>query len=287
MAIFATDLGFPEGPVLLDDGCFLCVEMSPETGHVSHLSADGKVKRVLAKTGRPNGLALDKYGNIWVAETEQRALLKMALDGQYEVFADRWGEGRFMFPNDVAVGPDGAIYMTDSGILEEDLAPGGEVNPDWYTMPFDGKIFRIDPDTRDVTCLCQGIQFANGLAFSPAGKLYANETLSGEIFEITPGGERIFFGNVVEEVRAPDEMKGPDGMKFAADGSSYHCVFGQGDVTVLGPDGRVAARHPVKGAYPTNLVFGNSGEIYVTEMETGSIQCLEVGVEGLPLCGQN
>ena len=193
-----------------------------------------------------------------------------------------------MFPNDVAVGPDGAIYMTDSGVLEDDIAPGGVPSRDWLSLTFDGKVFRIDPVTGAVTCLTRGLQFTNGLAFSPDEALFINETLTGNVYRLAPDGGRILFGNVVAEPRAPDEFKGPDGMKFAADGRLFCCVFGQGDVTVLDSTGKLDTRLPVLGRYPTNLVFGGSGEgaIYVTEIKTGSIQRIVVGCDGLPLHGQ-
>ena len=72
----------PEGPVLLKDNSWVIVEMAPERGCVTHISKDGKEKQVIAKTGRPNGLAVDRKGTIWVAETEPPSLIKMEMDGK-------------------------------------------------------------------------------------------------------------------------------------------------------------------------------------------------------------
>jgi gluconolactonase len=74
-------------------------------------------------------------------------------------------------------------------------------------------------------------------------------------------------------------------MKFGLDGNLYICVFGQGDVTVLGRDGRVVRRIKVEGSMPTNLAFGPGGEkkIYVTEVETGTVQVLDVDTVGCAL----
>jgi gluconolactonase len=115
------------------------------------------------------------------------------------------------------------------------------------------------------------------------------ETLSGNIYRYAFGrdrviGERQLFGNVIERFD-PAELKGPDGMKFGADGNLYVAVFGQGDVTVLGANGSVIRRIKTGGSMPTNLVFGPKGEkkIYVTEVETGSVQILDVDTDGLPL----
>jgi len=73
MSIFIRDVGFPEAPVRLPDGDFLFVEMSPDRGWTIRVSADGSKRTVLAKTGRPNGLAMDRNGFVWVAETAKRA----------------------------------------------------------------------------------------------------------------------------------------------------------------------------------------------------------------------
>jgi len=54
---------------------------------------------------------------------------------------------------------------------------------------------------------------------------------------------------------------------------------------VLDPSGAVVRRMQVAGSFPTNLVFAprNERKIYVTEVETGSVQILDVETTGLPL----
>lgn len=286
MQKFADQLGFPEAPVLLPDGGFLFVEMDPAKGCITRFSRDGKTRSVVARTGRPNGLALDKEGFVWVAETAMRALLRMSLDGKYDVVANSCDGAPFLFLNDLALAPNGDVYLTDSGIEIEEIAPGGQLNPDYRKLRYDGRVYRIDPATRAIECIDRGLLFTNGIAFGPDGRLYVAETLSGNIYryECSRGrvsGKRQLFGNVIERFD-PAELKGPDGMKFGADGKLYVAVFGQGDVTVLGLDGKVTGRMKVDGSMPTNLAFGPAGErkIYVTEVETGSVQILDVPTGG-------
>lgn len=288
MNIFARDLRFPEAPVLLPDGGFLFTEMSADRGHIVRFDATGATRRVIARTGRPNGLALDHTGNVWVAETEQRAVLKMRLDGSYERVATGSGDEQFLFLNDLAFAPNGELFVTDSGILHDDIVPGGQLVSNYRDLKFDGRVYRIDTRTRCVKILDRGFKFTNGLAFGPDQALYVAETLTGNIYRYASrGGEivgkRELFGNVIEKFD-PAVLQGPDGMKFGADGNLYVAVFGQGDVTVLGRNGSVLKRLPVGGPLPTNLAFKGS-HIYVTEAASGVVQVLNVGTEGAPLGG--
>ena len=288
--LFTSGLDTPEGPVLLSDDSFLCVEMGPERGCVTHISPDGETKRIIAKTGRPNGLAVDKDGFIWVAESSNPlpCLIRMTMDGESEVFLTECDGEPFLFPNDLAFGPDGALYMTDSGITFEDFVPGGQIRPDWDTCPIDGRVYRIDVKTKAIKKLDTGIRFTNGIAFDPDDNLYSNETITGNVFRYMwkdgEVGPREYFGNVMAP-DAPEGLKGPDGMKFGANGHLYVTVVVQSDVTVLGPDGNVVERIKTDGNFPTNLCFGPPGSkrIYVTEDQKGTMEVFDVDTDGLPL----
>ncbi|GMQ94376.1 MAG: SMP-30/gluconolactonase/LRE family protein [Acidimicrobiia bacterium] len=286
--IFATGLGVPEGPVLMPDGGWLIVEMAPDRGCVSRLGRDGKIEEVLARTGRPNGLAVDASGNIWIAESMEPALLKLSPDGTIETFLTHCNGAPFLFPNDVAFGPDGALFMTDSGIRFDDFATGSDARRDWRVAPVDGKVYRIDVKDKSISQVDAGIRFTNGVAIGTDGMLYTNETMTGMVFRYSLDGEDVGerepFGNVLAPTD-DESMRGPDGMKFAANGDLYVTVIGQGDVTVLGPDGEVKRRIPTEGNYPTNLAFGPPGshKVYVTEDQLGTLEVFDVGVDGAPL----
>jgi gluconolactonase len=286
---FAEGLGDPEGPVVLTDGSWLVVEMTPDRGCVTHISRDGKNKRVLAKTGRPNGLAVDRDGFIWVAESLKPSLIKLSMDGKTEVFLTECHGEEFIFPNDLAFGPDGKLYMTDSGFFVEDFVKDGKVRGDYRELSYDGRVYVIDTVTKKIARIDKGIKFTNGIAFGPGGDLYVNETITGMVYryrwsagKVTGGREA--FGNVLIEEEYKD-IRGPDGMKFGADGNLYCTVYGQGDITVLGPDGDVLKRIRTEGSKPTNCAFGLPGDtkLYVTEVELGALEVLDAGTEGLPL----
>lgn len=289
---FAEDLRAPEGPVLLPDRSWLVVEMGPGKGCITHISADGKSRRTISRIGRPNGLAIDKDGVIWVAESvNPPSLVKVTIDGGIEVVLSRCDGTSFLFPNDLAFGPDGALYLTDSGILFNHLAaPGDVIRRDFMEMAMDGRIYRIDVHTRQVETIDSGFRFTNGLAFGPDKNLYIAETLTGMIYRFgwADGkvvGGREAFGQVIDRAKGSKGFHGPDGMAFGLNGCLYVAVYGQGHIAVLGPDGTVVERIATKGAKPTNLAFGAPGErkIYVTEDEYGVLEAIDVDTDGLPL----
>src|SRR6185437_7349300 len=254
---FSIGLSNPEGPVALPDGTWLIVEGGAERGCVTHISADGQTKRIIKKTGRPNGLAVDSKGVIWVAESKTPSLVRLTMDGKAEVVAMECGGESFLFPNDLCFGPDGALYLTDSGVFIDKFVINGEIRPDYKDITYDGRVYRIDVGTGKVKKLDTGIKFTNGIAFGPDRLLYANETLTGNIYRYE-NGQRVLFGNVIRP-DAPPGWKGPDGMAFSTDGRLFVAVFGQQDVMVLGQTGAVVERIPTAGKLPTNLAFALPG----------------------------
>jgi gluconolactonase len=287
--IFANDLGAPEGPVALPDGSWLIVEADDDRGCVTWLSADGRNKTVIKKTGRPNGLAVDAAGVIWVAESKVPSLLRLTMDGKCEVAANGCDGEPFLFPNDLCFGPDGAIYLTDSGVEIENFAPNNQIRPDYLDQHYDGRLYRVDPGTGAVTKLDEGILFTNGIAFGPDDTLYLDESVTGNVFRYgwrdgelrTP---RALFGNVIRP-DAPPGWKGPDGMAFDENGLLYVAVFGQGDVTVLGTNGEVVDRISTQGQLPTNVAFALPGQhrLHVTNFEYGQMETFPVSSDGLRL----
>jgi len=286
--IFVSDLLAPETPRLMADGSWLIVEMAPPRGGVTHISADGTDVRAIAATGTPNGLAVNSKNRILVAETHPNpGLYEVTMAGTVSKVADGCGSIPFLLPNDLCFGPDGALYMTDSGMLMTDWVVDGVLRPDWQTAPFEGRVYRIELDAEEIAVLDSGIRFTNGIAFGPDGLLYVNEMITGDVFRYDISAsvpERMAFGNVLH-TEWTGGFRGPDGMSFDVEGNLYCAVYGEGTVAVLNPQGSVVERIITEGQNPTNVGFGPGGEkrIYVTEHELGNIECFDVAYGGLPL----
>ena len=64
--------------------------------------------------GAPNGIAIDKPGNIYVADASKHVVEKLAPDG---TVVDEWKGPApgFYGPRRIAVGPDDSVYVVDQG----------------------------------------------------------------------------------------------------------------------------------------------------------------------------
>lgn len=285
--VVARDLGQPETPVLDNEGAWVIVEMRGDRSCVSAVDLGSGRANTLIKTGRPNGVAIDPDGNYWVADTDPPGLLVFTSALERKTVLTEAAGSPLLFPNDLVFGPDGFLYLTDSGILLEDWAPGGVLRSDWRQAQCSGRVIRVDPVSWETSCIDEGLQFVNGLTFDlDSNYLYVNEMLTGEIFRY----ERLSSGafgprESVVNVTMPDPeqgFRGPDGMAFSDDGRLWVAMFGQGDITVVDPEKGVVDRIRTLGAFPTNCSFGKVGDhiLYVTEAEHGQIEAHDVGVGG-------
>jgi gluconolactonase len=285
--VLVSGLNEPEGPVFLANGDLFVVEMGSAHASVTSISKSGEVDFRSGWLGRPNGMAVDGDGNLWLAEARSAAVVCMTTTGQIVKTITGPAGDPFLWPNDLAFGPDGFLYLTDSGILDTDFIDGIAIRADWAEAPYDGRVYKIDPrDGVVVHVIDRGIRFTNGIAFDAEGALYVNETVGGAVYRYDLDNEfaRTTFGNV-NKPRSGSNWYGPDGMAFGLDGRLYCAVYGQGDVTVLAVDGSLAERIPTNNALPTNIAFlpDGSGRAVVTEVIGSCVEIIHTGTSGLPL----
>lgn len=276
-----------EGPVAMADGSVWVVEMAGDRACVTKVVEGASIDVRIKVGGRPNGMTMDGNGRLWVAEARDGQVHCYAQDGALQSVVYH-PDGRFLWPNDLRFGPDGLLYLTDSGILDTEFITGIAINPDWANLNYQGCIYVIDPVAfKVIRRFDEKIQFTNGLAFGPDDTLYVNETIGGNIYRYDVLGndrpERVLFGNVNKE-GGPAGWRGPDGMAFGQDGRLYCTVYGQGDVTVLDGQGKVADRLPTNGLRPTNIAFVPGRKAaFVTEVLNSCVEVLDMPCEGLPL----
>ncbi len=155
----ASGFGFTEGP-MWDPAGFLYV--SDETiNKIFRVYPNGKKEELIA-LGDPDGNTFDRQHRLIDCASVLRAIIAVTPDGKYTVLADHYEGKRLNSPNDVIIGPDGAIYFTDPTL---DLVAGEK-----QEIPFKG-VYRLD-GKGNLRLLTKDLPQPNGLAFSPDGKKF-------------------------------------------------------------------------------------------------------------------
>lgn len=213
-------------------------------------------------------------------------MVKLAPDGRELIRVAGDAQGPFLFPNDLAFGPDGLLYLTDSGILPTDLITGLSIRSDFFDIDYAGVIFQIAPVSGLVLCrLDQGLRFTPCIAFAPDGSLCAAETLSGWIYRyaIDRDGRREAFSQTLPMIDR-NRYNEPDGMAFDEKGNLYCALYGRGEVSMTAANGSIVTRLPTNGRFPANLAFLPHEEaIAVTEVEHGVVERIDVAAGGAAL----
>jgi gluconolactonase len=262
----ATGFGFTEGPVW-DQSGFLYV--SDETlNKIFRVYPDGR-KEELLSLGDPDGNTYDRQLRLIDCASVLRAIIRISSDGKYTVLAERFEGKRFNSPNDVVLGPDGALYFTDPTLdLPED---------EKQEITFQG-VYRLG-DNGEVRLLTKDLTQPNGLAFSPDGKRFYvddSEQRNIRVYDFSPGG-RLTNGRIFGEEPGGKHDGVPDGIRVDRAGNLY--VTGPQGIWVWDPAGHHLGTIIVP-EQPANLTWGDADDrtLYITA--TTSVYRLRTASQG-------
>jgi gluconolactonase len=262
----AQGFGFTEGPVW-DPAGFLYVS-DEEQNKIYRLSIDGTKSELIA-LGDPDGSTYDGEHRLIDCASVLRAIIRISPEGKYETLADRFEGKKFNSPNDVVLGPDGALYFTDPTL---DLVKGEK-----QELAFQG-VFRLDSKGK-VTLLTRELSQPNGLAFSPDGKKFYvddSEQRNIRVYDFHADGT-ISNGRIFGEETGAKEDGVPDGIKLDRKGNLY--VTGPGGIWIWDSQGRHLGTI-VMPEQPANLAWGGPqlSTLYITA--TTSVYQLETSAKG-------
>jgi len=284
--LLAEGLQFPEGPVALDDGTVLLVEI--EGQRLSKVAPDGTVSTVAELQGGPNGAALGPDGLLYVcnnggsftfsatsgfnaplpvASTHRTGSLQRVdlRTGHVQTLYESAGGRRLEGPNDLVFDRHGGIWFTDNGSMTQLGRNYGSI---CYALP-DGS--RID-------LVKEGLISPNGIGLSPDESiLYVADTALGRLwaFDIVEPGKIAD----TQQGRRPGRVIGnlaganlADSLAVEADGKICVATIGDGGITVFDPDGKI---EHIKLPDPvvTNVCFGGKDmrDVWVTASGTGRL----------------
>ena len=222
-----------------------------------------------------NGNAYDIQGRLVTCEhaTSRITRTDFANNGPLEVLATHYQAKQLNSPNDIVVKSDGMIYFTDptSGRSE------GYGIPRQPELPYCG-VYRLNPETRELTLLVDDFAKPNGLCFSrDETRLFVNDTIRQHIrvFDVLADGT---LGKGELWATLEGELPGvADGMKVDSRGHIYCC--GPGGIHVFAPDAACLGII-LMPEHTANLVWGDDDlcSLYITA--STSLYRLRVKIPG-------
>lgn len=281
--VVASGLDFPEGPVALDDGSVLVVEV--RRGTLTRVDGDGAVEVVADVGGGPNGAAIGPDGAIYVCNNGgmrrssgwgsiQRVDLPTGdVDTVYEACD---GE-RLRAPNDLAFDADGGFWFTDYGRAERrNYHYGG--------------VYYARPDGSSIREVVFPVLHPNGIGLAPDGSyLYWAETMTRRVMRravVAPGelaptngveAATVLRGNELDTASVLGDTGAPamfDSLAVHADGTVVVATLLVSGLTTFAPLGG-AAFVPLPTGFDdrlvTNVCFRDAHTAYLTLAETGRL----------------
>jgi gluconolactonase len=260
--LLASGLGFPEGPVILGGGRIVLCD-----GNTGDLLAydNGSISTYAHTGGSPWGTVLGSDGAIYVTQggnvpgsgdtSTVSGIQRVNPDGTVELLFSEVAGYQLYGPNDLAFGPDGRLYFTESG-SEQDFR---------FDVRSPGRLFAVDGSgTGEMLLELPGV-YPNGIAFDAEQRLYWTESMAHRVCRLE-NGEPVTFCQLSDE-------HVPDGMAFAADGRLFVATTISQGVTVISPEGDVLAQIEL-GEHATNCMFDGPA-LYVTATRSPDIDASE------------
>ena len=225
-----------------------------------------------------NGITLDNQGRILTCCHRTHSVLRFESDAGETILASRYNDKPLNSPNDVVVSRDGAIWFTDPsyGILSH--YEGERRDSEQEAC----RVYRVAPDTLEISAVSSDLTMPNGLAFSPDEKtLYVADSSRSHF---TTGSRSLFSFDVSTDGQLSNcreffeiEHGVPDGLAVDELGNVW-CSSARG-VEIIDPSGNWLDYVPVPEVV-SNLTFGGpkNNRLFITA--TSGLYSIYVGVKG-------
>ncbi len=238
-----------------------CLWAGGEAGQIYRIELDGTVVvEEVITWGVLLGIALDHEGTLYLCDVGNHTVWSWVPGGAPTRYGDE-----INYPNYPAFGPDGTLYVSDSGSFE---TPNGSI----VAIGVDGVSSRLD---------VAPVAFANGLAVRDDYLYYVASAL--------PGVWRVALGGGQSELVTMLERCVPDGLAFDAQGALYVSCYQPNQLWRLDQTGKLTCLFDDwTGEYilsPTNLAFYGEqlDRVALASLCGHDLTSISVGVVGEPV----
>ena len=291
-------LKFPEGPVALDDGSLIVVEIA--AGRITRIKTDGRKQILATPGGGPNGLAIGPGGALFVCnnggsfEFHKRDGLLIPgqappshvggriervdpATGRIEMLYAECEGRRLIAPNDLVFDSAGGFWFTDHGVTT------GEGRSH-------GALYYAKADGSKITRILRELVTPNGVGLSPDGKtVYYAETFTGRLWSLpltAPGKPGTVAGFTPGEfVNTYPGLAYFDSLGVQADGGVCVATLLSGGIATFWAGKKKVRLTAIDDPLVTNICWGGKAmkTAYVTASGTGKLLAIDWPQPGLRL----
>jgi gluconolactonase len=253
-----------EGPVADKKGGVYFSD--PYATKIYHWTPKSGLTVIDGKFNGPNGLAIDKKGNIIAVEAYNRRVAMLDKKGNVTSLTDTYNGKKYNEPNDLFIDRKGGIYFSD---------PYFHVHTDSLVQDVHG-MYYITPDRKKVIRVIDDMGDPNGMETSPDGSLmYVIDTRQSKtyVYKVNPDGT----------LRDKKEFVawGLDGLTVDSKGNVY-LTGAENDVRVYNPKGENIGRIwvNISKGHTANVCFGGKDKKTLFITAGNSLFSLRMNVKG-------
>ncbi len=267
------EFNYPRATALGPDGLLYVVD---KAARIQVFQPDGTYvrewKMPADDAGRPTGLGIAPDGRVFAADTHYSRVVVFSPEGTLlELFGSYGdGPGRFRLPTDVAIAPDGTIYVSEYGGNDRITV----YDSDWRFLRQIG-----GPGTETT------FQRPQAVFVGPDGTLWVADSCNHRICAFDPDGTlRGTFGQPGGQA---GDLRFPYNVEVLPDGTLVVCEFGNNRVQRLARDGRSLGvwggpgRDPGRLAYPWALTVVDD-RVFIVDSGNCRVQAIEIRQLGVP-----
>ncbi len=271
-------------------------------GQVSTITIAGSAGGV----SRPQGIAVDASGNVYVADRSYHRIRKITPEGVISTLAGvtsssgTLAEGKFNGPLGITTDALGNVYVSEVGNIIRKITPSG------VQTHFAGVGTIGDADGNAETAQ---FYLPFGMAFDASGNLFVADRARHKIRKVSPGGDVVTFAGApvgsnqsgaIDGIGTVARFNNPVGIAINNAGDIYVGDHGNnrlrkidaitGEVTTLNicpcggsNDGPIDTEASFNG--PFGLTFDNAGNLYIADYTNNKIRKMTPSGEVSTLAG--
>jgi gluconolactonase len=255
---------FTEGPAVDKKGNIYFTDQPNDK--IWKYATDGKLSLFMDKTGRSNGLYVDKQGNIIACADEKNEILCISPAKKVKVLLSAIEGKKMNGPNDLWIDSKGGIYFTDP-YYQRDY---------WVRKKpeIEGQhLYYLAKGKKEPVVADDNLKQPNGIVGTPDGKyLYVADIGDSKTYRYTINAD----ASLSERQLLINQ--GSDGMTLDSEGNIY--ITG-GGVTIYNREGLKIGQIPVPAGWTANICFGGKEgrTLFITALE--SVYTIEMKVRGV------